>query len=139
MRFVRTGEPRESNGFDQAWENGIIVYSATNLMYLSELWTKKAVMHEMAHAWHIWHWPEKHPPIYAAWKHAHANGLYRNVKETNGTVIPQAYALSNQLEYFAEISAAYFVGINYYPFDREILANYDRVGFEMVESLWAKQ
>lgn len=139
MRFVRKGEPKKSNGYDQAWENGIVVYSATNLMYLSELWTKKAIMHEMAHAWHIWHWAEKHPPIYSAWKHAHSNGLYRNVKDTRGVINPQAYALTNQLEYFAEISAAYFVGINYYPFDREVLAKYDPVGTKMVQALWSSR
>lgn len=137
MRFVRKGEPKKSNGYDQAWENGIVVYSAKNLMYLSELWTKKAVMHEMAHAWHIWNWPEKYAPIYSAWQHAHSNGLYRNVKDTKGTVIPKAYALTNQLEYFAEISAAYFVGINYYPFDRAVLSNYDPVGTKMVQLLWS--
>ena len=31
----------------------------------------------------------------------------------------KAYAATNHLEYFAELSCMYFVGCNYEPFDRE--------------------
>lgn len=137
MRFVRRGEPREANGYDPRWAHGIVVYSTNNLMVLSELWTRKAILHEMAHAWHIGHWPEKHPPILSAWQQAMERGLYRDVQDVNGKVIPKAYATTNQLEYFAELSAAYFVGINYFPYDRAGLRRYDPAGAAMVEAVWA--
>ena len=137
MRFVRRGEPSEANGYDLRWANGIVVYSTTNLMFLSELWTRKAIVHEMAHAWHIGHWPEKHPPILSAWQQAMDRQLYRDVQDVNGKLIPKAYATANQLEYFAELSAAYFVGINYFPFDRDGLQRYDPAGAAMVEAMWS--
>lgn len=137
MRFVRQGEPRDANGYDPRWAHGIVVYSSTNLMHLSGLWTRKAILQEMAHAWHIGHWPERHPPILSAWQQAMDRRLYRDVQDVNGKLIPTAYATTNQLEYFAELSAAYFVGINHFPFDREGLRRYDPAGAAMVEAVWS--
>jgi hypothetical protein len=57
-----------------------------------------------AHAWHISHWAEKYEPIFTAYRSAKAGGLYRNVKDRKGKLIPEAYAAHNQLEYFAELS-----------------------------------
>ena len=136
MSYIRQGEPRNYAHLDPNWNHVIVVYSATNLMYLSSSWAKKALMHELAHAWHVTHWPEKHPPIFQAYQAARSAGLYRNVKELKGKVIPEAYALKNQLEYFAELSAMHFVGGNYFPFDQGGLASYDPVGARMVRSLW---
>ena len=63
--------------------------------------------------------------------------LYRDVQDMNGKLIPRAYATANQLEYFAELSAAYFVGINYFPYDRAGLQRYDPAGAAMVEAVWS--
>lgn len=137
MRYVRRGEPSAGNGHDPRWEHAIVIYSADNLLYLDDLWSRKALVHEMAHAWHVTHWPDQHPPIRQAWKHAADSGLYQGVADYKGKTIASAYATKNTLEYFAEISAAYFVGINYHPFDRKGLAQYDPVGYRLVEQLWS--
>lgn len=136
MSFIRNGEPTRYPYLDPTWNEVIVVYSAKNLMYLDSLWTKKALMHELAHAWHILNWPEKHPPIHGAYAAAMTQGLYRNVRDNKGKVIPNAYAARNRLEYFAELSAMYFVGGNYFPFDRAGLAAYDPNGESMVRTLW---
>lgn len=136
MSYFRRGEPRNYAHLDPDWNHAIVVYSAVNLMYLNSLWTKKSLMHELAHAWHVTHWPEKHPPILQAYQEAKAGGLYRNVQELKGKIIPEAYAMKNQLEYFADLSAMHFVGGNYFPFDQSGLASYDPAGSRMVRSLW---
>lgn len=136
MRFVARGSPMAEEGYDPRWEDGIVVYSTTNLMYLTELWTRKAILHEMAHAWHLRNWPVKHRPLMNAWQKTLAAGLYLDVQDLEGKPIPKAYATVNQLEYFAELSAAYFVGINYQPFDRAGLAAYDPAGKAAVEAMW---
>lgn len=136
MSYIRKGEPANYKHLDKRWEHALIVYSAENLMYLDELWTRKAIFHELAHAWHIVNWPEKHPPIFEAWKNAQTNNKFLNVKDIKGKTIRSAYARSNQLEYFAELSAMYFVGGNYFPFDKRGLKQYDPVGYGMVERLW---
>ena len=93
-------------------------------------------MHELAHAWHITHWPDKHPPIYDAWRGSQGKQLYRNVNDYNGKTLPMAYAAKNQLEYFAELSAIYFGDGNYHPFNRAGLRVYDPTGYAMIESQW---
>ncbi len=74
--------------------------------------------------------------MYEAWDHAKTLGLYCHVKDDKGKTLEKAYAVQNHLEYFAELSCAYFVGCNYYPFNREELKTYDPVGFKLVEKLW---
>jgi hypothetical protein len=138
MSYIRAGEPNNHPHLDTAWGHSIVVYSAMNLMYLDSLWTKKALMHELAHAWHIVNWPEKYEPILSAFQAASADGLYLNVRDNKGKLIPRAYAAKNQLEYFAELSAMYFVGGNYAPFDRAGLSRYDKTGEQMVSSLWGR-
>ncbi len=136
MRFVRKGESKSRKHYDTRWEYGIVIYSAENLMYLDSLWSKKALMHEFAHAWHILNWPEKHPQITKPWNNAKSQQLYKKVKDYKGRTKDKAYALTNQLEYFAELSAIYFVGGDYFPFNRSGLKDYDPNGFYMIEELW---
>jgi hypothetical protein len=136
MAYIRRGEPQNYPHLDSRWNDVIVIYSATNLLYLDSIWTKKALMHELAHAWHISHWADKYEPIYIAYVSAKVGGLYRNVRDRKGKLIPEAYAVHNQLEYFAELSAMYFVGGNYYPFDREGVTDYDKVGERMLRRLW---
>lgn len=62
--------------------------------------------------------------------------LYQNVRDTKGRILSMAYACRNQLEYFAELSAMYFVGGNYLPFDKQGLQSYDPIGYAMVEQAW---
>jgi len=136
MNYIRKGEPDRYPHLDPRWEHSIVIFSAENLLFLDDIWTRKAVMHELAHAWHLSNWPEKHPPILEAWFNSEQKKLYREVKDYKGKPIAKGYACQNQLEYFAELSAMYFVGGNYEPFNRTGLLDYDPDGHAMVESLW---
>ena len=108
-----------------------------NYLDISDLWAKKALFHEFAHAYQLEQWPENQPDILHAWEHARKEDKYRNVRdvETNQSLDP-AYAMTNQLEYFAELSCIYFVGCNYEPAGRKQLKDYDPVGYEMIRKLW---
>jgi len=139
MRFVRRGETTNRLHYDNKWEHSIVIYSAKNLMYLNEMWTKKAIVHEFAHAWHIMNWPDKYNEIVNPWKQAKSRKLYLNVKDYKNRIKPKAYAIKNNLEYFAELSAMYFVGGDYFPYERKRLINYDPLGVSMVEKLWGVQ
>jgi hypothetical protein len=136
MRYVRKGEAKKRPHYDTRWEQSIVIYSAENLMYLTEMWTKKAITHELAHAWHIMHWPDKYAEIVTPWKNAKTRNLYENVKDYKNRLKPKAYAIKNNLEYFAELSAMYFVGGDYFPYERKKLAQYDPDGVKMVRKLW---
>lgn len=137
MRFVRQGETIKRKYYDKQWQHSIVIYSAKNLMYLTDMWAKKAITHELAHAWHIMHWPDKYGPIVRPWQQAKTKKLYTNVRDYKNRVKKKAYAVKNNLEYFAELSAMYFVGGDYYPYDRKALIKYDPAGVVMVQELWS--
>jgi hypothetical protein len=137
MRFVRRSETNKRLHYDNQWEHSVVIYSAENLMYLTDMWTKKALTHEFAHAWHIMHWPDKYGQILKPWKNAKAKKLYLNVQDYKNRIKPKAYAIKNNLEYFAELSAMYFVGGDYFPYEKIKLAKYDPLGVAMVKRLWS--
>jgi hypothetical protein len=134
--YFQRNAPAYHKELDPRWKSCVVIYSARNYVQLSEFWSVKVLVHELAHAFQLERWPEKQPDIYQAWQNAVKRGLYRKVKDDKGAILETAYAAKNQLEYFAELSCMYFVGCNYQPFNREELKSYDPVGYEMIEKMW---
>jgi hypothetical protein len=83
------------------------------------------LLHEFSHAVHHHVFDEDNPVIKAAYAHAMSQGLYQN-----------QYASTNEKEYFAEISCAYFGHLHYLPHTRAELQKYDPVGYRMMELTW---
>merc|ERR1712060_687658 len=74
--------------------------------------------------------------ILDAFENAKAAKLYDAVEHCSGNK-RRAYAMVNELEYFASLCVPYFYGRNdYYPFTRPQLEEYDKVGFQMLEEVW---
>lgn len=93
------------------------------------------VMRELAHAYHDRALGENNENIAAAYRNALASGLYASVRHRDGSS-RRAYALTNAMEYFAELSEAY-LGVNdFQPFDRAELQRYDPQGFALMEKVW---
>ena len=113
----------------------VVIFSAENYAKLSEFWALKSLVHELGHAHHLEHWPE-HADIYDTWDHAMKSGLYQAVGEEDKTAHMPNYAAQNHLEYFAELTAIYFVGCNYSPKDCAALKAYDPKGYTLVQQLW---
>ena len=135
-RYFRSKELDRGSWLDSRWRDSLVIYSAENYVWLSDLWAAKLLAHELAHAYHFSHYPERQPDIVAAYGNAVAQGLYRQVQTTGGKTMDKAYALERAPEYFAELSAMYFVGGNYFPYDRAGLKSYDPEGYAVVEKLW---
>lgn len=136
LEYFQKDAPKHHKHLDPRWSNCVVIYCADNYVRLSDFWALKALVHELAHAYHLEQWPEKQPDILRAWDHAVEQGLYRNVKDGAGKHIAKAYALVNQLEYFAELSCMYFVGCNYEPSTRKMLRAYDPLGYAMIQKMW---
>lgn len=72
----------------------------------------------------------------AAYNKAMSAGKYQNVKYIDGRMF-KAYATTNHIEYFAEISEAYFSSKrfrnDYFPIVRSQLKSYDLDAYKMVE------
>jgi hypothetical protein len=94
------------------------------------------ILHELAHA--LQHQLGDPAEIRAAFDLAVESGAYERVPFA---MIPEdqtrrAYALNNHIEYFAEISEAYFGRNDYFPFTRADLARVDPSGLALVERVW---
>lgn len=136
LEYFRAVAPKFHDWLDPRMASSIVIYSADNYSKLSDLWAIKALVHEFGHAQHLEHWPEQRADIFDTWERAIQSGLYQEVHEKDKDAHMSNYAAQNHLEYFAELSAIYFVGANYFPYNRAGLKKYDPAGYKLIEKLW---
>ena len=96
------------------------------------------MLHELAHAYHFRVLGVDHAGVKAAYKQAMERKLYDQVKYHNGKTM-KAYAATNEREYFAELSEAYFGKNDFFPFNRDELRRHDPAGFKLMEATWEKK
>jgi Glucose-regulated metallo-peptidase M90 len=95
------------------------------------------VIHELAHAYHYQVLTLGYEPINRAYKRARKSGIYESVERfnTNGT-FQRSYALTNPLEFFAELSESYFGTGDYYPFTRAQFEAFDPESAKVISEAW---
>jgi hypothetical protein len=103
-------------------------------------WTKQQpwmILHELAHGYHhqFVEGGFEHPELAECLDQAKSEKLYDTVLRIDGRS-ERAYALTNQQEYFAEQSEAYFGTNDFYPFVRPELSRHDPRMFALLEKLW---
>jgi hypothetical protein len=102
------------------------------------------VLHELAHAFHDRFLPDgfENAAIKGAYKRAKASGLYDDVERWHGDGRPnskeRAYAMTNAMEYFAELTEAFFSRNDFYPFDRDDLRQHDPEMEKLLSEVWRK-
>ena len=136
LEYFGANAAEHQDWLDPRMARSIVIYCAANYAKLSEFWALKALVHEFGHAQHLEHWPENRADIYDTWDRAMKAGLYQVVREEDKDTHKPNYAAQNHLEYFAELTAMYFVGTNYFPRDRAGLKAYDPAGYVLLEKLW---
>lgn len=100
------------------------------------------VLHELAHAYHDKVVPGgyQNPDILGAYQKAKASGTYDAVKRWTGEKFvdkpAKAYAMNNQMEYFAESTESYFDRNDFEPFNRAELQAKDPGMLKVVEKVW---
>jgi hypothetical protein len=92
------------------------------------------VIHELAHAYHHQVLGFGNAQIKSAFQNAVRSGKYNQVKNGAGEIV-KSYALTNEMEYFAECSEAYFARNDSFPFVREELREFDPEGYQVM-MLW---
>jgi len=123
------------NAYPVKWEKGVQLGNAKN--YLN--WTKQQpamVLHELAHAYDHLKFKNSNEQIITAFEAAKTNGIYEEVAYVGSDQLVRAYALSNVSEYFAELSEAYFLKNDFYPFNRTELEKHDKLGFKAMQWMW---
>jgi hypothetical protein len=123
-----------ANGYNPAKARAVEIAEADTFLQ----WERDQpwfVLHELAHGLHDRVLGGDNAQVQRAFANAQAQGLYQSVRRNNGAT-ERAYALTNDKEYFAELSEAYFGVNDFYPFNRKELREYDPVGFALMESVW---
>ena len=93
------------------------------------------VLHELAHAYHDRVLGFDDPKIKAAWKQAKDSGRYDAVLLIDGRNT-RHYALTDQKEFFAEMSESYFGMNDFYPFNRAELARENPEVYRLLREVW---
>ncbi|HYR58091.1 MAG TPA: zinc-dependent peptidase, partial [Chthoniobacteraceae bacterium] len=99
------------------------------------------VLHELAHAYHdqVLHFDNLE--VKAAYDHAMAAKLYDSVERSHvederPNTVERAYAATNEREYFAETTEAFFGRNDFFPFTRDELEKHDPEMFRLLARLW---
>lgn len=124
----------KENGFNPAKEDSVEISNPRNFVEWSrdQPWM---VLHELVHGYHDRVLQHGHPAVRAAFDEAKKSGKYEEVRHINGQTV-RHYALSNDEEYLAETTEAFFGKNDFYPFVRAELKEFDPVGYRLMEEIW---
>lgn len=127
------------NGRDPAMAKGVQISDVANF----EKETNRMpnfILHELAHGYHDRVLTFEQPDIIAAYQHAKAAKLYDRVERWRGNGQPntfeRAYAMTNEKEYFAESTEAFFSRNDFFPFTHEELEKHDPQMFGVLQRIW---
>ncbi len=93
------------------------------------------VLHELAHAYHDQVFGFDEPRIVAAWEKFRDSGKYTSVLTSPGPM-REHYGMNNQMEFFAEMTEAYFGSNDFYPFVAGELKQAEPEIFALMRDIW---
>jgi hypothetical protein len=126
------------HGYDPALEKVVHIPSASRMVELRHQRIQPwCVMHELAHAYHDQVYGFDDPEIRTVFDAAMQSMRYEDVVFIDGPK-RRHYALTNQMEYFAELTEAYVGTNDFYPFVRGELKEHDPRAYELLEKIWGK-
>lgn len=96
------------------------------------------ILHELAHAFHDQHLSFEHPEIKAAQEAYKASGRGDATLLYNGRKVKH-YALTNQMEFFAEMTESYFGVNDFYPFNRAELQDAEPEIYRLLHTIWSDE
>ena len=93
------------------------------------------ILHELAHGYDHLFLGNNYAGIRRCYEHAKTAGLYESVLRINGNH-ERHYAMTNEKEYFAESTEAFFGTNDFYPFVRAELKEYDPQMYALECAVW---
>ena len=136
----------KENGMSTKKCHGIELYRCTDYMDDYDLWGDGGViLHELSHAWHCCFVNDgyRNKLIRDCFAAAMKKNLYNRVK-VHGPQGPlaRAYACTNEMEYFAELSVAFHCLDSseynkWYPFNRKQLEEHDKLAYDLMLKFWS--
>lgn len=133
-----SGEWLQANGYNPDKTKCIEINNAQNFVKWSREHQPSMLLHELGHAFHdqVLGWDDA--DIKRAFNQARDSGRYERVAHVDGRKT-RSYALTDEKEYFAELSEAYFGRNDFYPFTRAELQTFDEIGCSVVGMKWNGQ
>ena len=122
------------NGYNPDKANAVDISQVQNIIR-SEHTQPSVMLHELAHAYHDQILGFDNPDVIAAYRQAVKSGVYESVLGIRGKQI-RHYALTNEKEYFAECTEAFFATNDFYPFVRAELQQFDPKMYETLVKVW---
>lgn len=122
------------NGYNADKEGSVEIGNARAFLE----WTRTQpwmVLHELAHGYHDQVHGYDDVSIIDGWNRMKTSGLYEEVGHISGTP-RRHYALTNQMEWFAETTEAYFGTNDFHPYVRSELMTIDPQGFALMKTIW---
>ncbi|KAK1737358.1 hypothetical protein QTG54_012225 [Skeletonema marinoi] len=135
------------NGDNPLKCGGVEFYDAKHYLSDCDHWGPGGlILHELSHAWHNIHVANGYDneQIEECYEMAMKDGLYDCVR-VHGSQGPKckAYACTDPMEYFAELSVAFLGGLDdtlehnkWFPFNRTQLREHDPRAFDMLCQMW---
>lgn len=117
-----------------------VEYSNVRIIEREVIRMPMLALHELAHAYHDRVLGFNHAEIKAAYERAKASGSYDKVERWFGSGRPntfeRAYAMTNEKEYFAETTEAFFGRNDFFPFTKAELEKHDPEMFKLLGRVW---
>jgi hypothetical protein len=126
-----------SHGYNPDKALAVEISSARKFVAWSRTSQPWMLLHELAHGYHFRVLGARHAATRAAYKQAMERKLYDSVAHVDGRKY-RAYAATNEFEYFAELTEAYFGKNDFFPFTNAELKKHDPVGYKLMQDVWGK-
>ena len=139
MQYHPSVEWLKQNGHDPAMAKAVHLPQARELT--GRFLVNKqpmAILHELAHAYHDQVLSFDEPRIKAAWARVKDSGKFDKVMHISGSE-GRHYALTNQMEFFAEMTESFFGTNDFYPFVRGELKKELPEVDKLLEEIWLKE
>ena len=122
------------NGYNPDKAKAVDISQVNNIIR-SEQTQPSVILHELAHAYHDQVLGFDDPNVIAAYEQAVKSGNYESVLGIRGKQV-RHYALTNEKEYFAESTEAFFATNDFYPFVRAELQQFDPKMYQTLVEVW---
>jgi hypothetical protein len=126
----------KGHGYDPAMAKAVHFTNAKGMIRMGRRPAGgSAVLHELSHAYHNRVLGFNHEELVAGYKRFRASGKFEMVPYASGNERPH-YGLMNQMEYFAEMTEAFFAVNDFYPFVRSELITADPETYRLIGRIW---
>ena len=136
MQYHPSGDWLEAHGYPRDLEKCVHLPRAADVATRRNVNEQPwVVLHELAHAYHDQVLGFDEPRIVAAWEAFKADGRAQTTLLFDGTRT-RHYGLTDQTEFFAEMTEAYFGSNDFQPFNRAELKTDHPAIFTLLTDIW---